>query len=282
MSSDGGFDFLARRGPSQVEVECKFISADIGRQIHRRRLYDLGGVLFPASNRNRDRVTGGKLVRVLLPDRLTSNREHQTALTERIWTVIRDSTSLIDDPVCRVVAENFPLEDSPFSAERSSNVTMDDIGQFLGRAMNIDNAHALLNWQPGQGAIVVHVQSSKPDRVLDEIFRTLKDDAKRQFSGRLPGFLCVHLADVTKDQLKELADADRTGTVTGLQRAASILLQIRPHLHSVALMTDGEVSITRQRTGRSLSTSVQETGPLYIFKNRDHPMANEPSLQTFI
>ena len=47
LEAGGGYDFLAISGSTKIEVECKHVSADIGRQIHRRALYDLGGVLFP-------------------------------------------------------------------------------------------------------------------------------------------------------------------------------------------------------------------------------------------
>jgi hypothetical protein len=58
-----------------------------------------------------------------------------------------------------------------------------------------------------------------------------------------------------------------------LQRAASILLQIRPHLHGIAVMADGDVEITRQAYNGAMSTCVQEVGPSYVFTNPEHPMA---------
>lgn len=51
LETGGGYDFLAISGSTQIEVECKHISADIGRQIHRRKLHDLGEVLFPIFQR---------------------------------------------------------------------------------------------------------------------------------------------------------------------------------------------------------------------------------------
>lgn len=41
LESGGGFDFLAFSNTIHLEVECKFLSADIGRKLHRRRVYDL-------------------------------------------------------------------------------------------------------------------------------------------------------------------------------------------------------------------------------------------------
>lgn len=41
----GGFDFIARRGAATAEVECKTFSADIGRKVHQKRQYQLGGLI---------------------------------------------------------------------------------------------------------------------------------------------------------------------------------------------------------------------------------------------
>lgn len=273
LESGGGYDFLASRDGFEAEVECKHVSADIGRQIHRRKLHDLGGALFQTKDRDGCPANSGRLLRVMLPGRLSGNKEQQQALIERIAAVVSGEAESIDDPVCAVSAEPFALQDSLFSAERGNNVTMKDIERYLSGAHGIENAHVLMNWRPGQGAVIVLVQSRKPDRVLDEMFKRLKTDAKRQFSEKLPALLCVHIADLTQQQLRELAELDRTGTGTGLQRAASILLQIRPHLHSIAVMADGDVEITRQAYNGAMSTCVQEVGPSYVFTNPEHPMA---------
>jgi hypothetical protein len=220
----------------------------------------------------------GLLLRVTLPGRLTGNMEQQRALVERMGAVMSGEAEFIDDAVCAVAAERFALHDSPFSASRGDKLTMPDIEQYLRAAHGIENAHTVLNWRPGRAAVLVNVQSQKPDRVLDELFKHLKADTKRQFSGKLPGLLCVHLADLTQQQLRDLADLDQSGTVTGLQRMASTLLQKRPHLHSIAVTADGEVQITRQRHNGRITTSVQEQGPSYVFVNPEHPMADAQPL----
>lgn len=274
----GGYDFLAASGANQIEVECKHISADLGRQIHLRKLYALGGVLQQPMKEALDRDSQGRLLRVVLPGRLSGNKEEQEALAARINAIMSGKADIVDDQVCRTSAEPFSLQSSPFSSERGRGLTLEDIQQYLRESFGIDNAHVLSHWSPGHAAVVVSFESRKPDRVLDQLFRKLKDDAKRQFSMKLPALLYVHLADVTEPQLFDLAEADRVGTGTGLQRAASTLLQIRPHLHSIAIMTDGPVQITQQQSGNSPSMSVQEQGPSYVYKNPNHPMADNSVL----
>jgi hypothetical protein len=53
--------------------------------------------------------------------------------------------------------------------------------------------------------MILSMQSSKKDNVVDGIYRQLKDSAERQFSSRRPALLCVHLREVTGSQLRELA-----------------------------------------------------------------------------
>lgn len=243
------------------------------------KLYYLGGELSSLIARAVDEGADGRFVQVTLPGRLTGNKEQQQRIAEHIGSVLSGKTVSVDDQACSVSAQPFSLQNSPFCSGHHRAPTMQDIEAYLRIAFNIDEAHVLLNWQPGTAAVVVHFQSQKRDKVLHEVFKHLKADAKRQFSGSLPAFLCVHLADLTQEQLLDLANADAAGTVTGIQQALSILLQIRPHLHSIAVMADGTVELTQERSHNLLDRSVRETGPSYVFRNPEHPMSKVPLLE---
>jgi len=271
----GGFDFLAWRDGAEIEVECKHVSADIGRQIHRRKIDDLGGRLYPVLSSALEGSQVGRLVRVTLPGRLTGSKAQQDAIAKRIAMSLSGSCEG-DTSVCSVIVQEFGIRESAFNLERGGSLTLDEVGEYVRTAFGLEEAHMLANWRPGHAAIIVHFESRLPDRVLDRLFRRLKDDAKRQFSGGRPAFMCVHLADLTQEQLHELARAEHAGTVTGIQRAISILLHRRLHLYGVALMTEGEVHIGKGNQG---TRSVQETGPSYVFRNPDHPDAKNASLQ---
>ncbi|WP_151610871.1 hypothetical protein [Sinorhizobium alkalisoli] len=283
LESGGGFDFLAASGTTRIEVECKHLSADVGRQIHRRKLYALSGVLQAPMERALREVSQGQLVRVTLPGRLSGNKDEQQALADRIGAIVRGKADIIDDQVCIATVQPFALETSPFTLKRGHSLVMEDVQHYLREAFGIDGANVVSHWHPGRAAIIVSIESRERDRVLHQIFRHLKADAKKQFSGELPAFLCVHLADVTEAQLLELADAERTGTVTGLQRVVSALLQRRPHLYGVAIMTDGHVRQSRQRGRGGVTTSVREVGPSYVFHNPNHALASDQVLgQVFL
>ena len=255
------------------------MSADIGRQVHRRKLYDLGRVLRPVLSRALDETHGGRFLQVTLPGRLTANRMQQEAIACHVGAILSGERPDVDGSVCAVSMREFSLQASPFRDEQGRTLSMGGVEEYVRSAFGVEQAHILANWRPGRAAVVVHFQSRKADRMLDELYKHLKDDSKRQFSGKLPAFLCVHLADLTEEQLLELANADRAGTVTGIQRAASILLQRRSHLHSIALMADGAVKMRQGRKGNQLERAVQETGPSYVFRNPEHPRYQDAVLE---
>ncbi|MGE5511456.1 MAG: hypothetical protein ACM31O_09430 [Bacteroidota bacterium] len=275
LENGGGFDLLARCDSTEVEVECKYVSADIGRQIHRRKIYEFGGLVYPLLSRALDHSHVGRLVRVTLPGRLTGSRQQHEAIAGRISMALAGILDG-DTSVCGVRVDEFEIAGSIFSSQRGDELTLDDVGLYVSQVFGLEEAHMLANWRPGHAAVIVHFESEVPDRVLDEIFKHLKDDARRQFSGARPAFMCVHLADVTRHQLLELARTEHAGTVTGIQRAISTLLNRRVHLHSVALMTDGVVST---EPGNRRTRAVQEAGPSYVFSNPDHPDAHNPHLK---
>jgi len=71
----------------------------------------------------------------------------------------------------------------------------------LGRA----NAHVVCVGRPGHGAVVAAVSSRRRDRVVNGIYRELKESAQGQFGGANPALLAIRLLDLTMPQLRELA-----------------------------------------------------------------------------
>jgi hypothetical protein len=276
LENDGGYDFLATSNGRKCEVECKYVSADIGRKIPRRKIYQLGELLVPAMRSAVNTKRGGYLLRVSIPDRLSGSREQQESLASCIQAaLVREVCQ--EQETCSILIEPFDIDQSPFG-ERRGNFTKDEIRDRFCIANNIDNGNALIRWSPGKAAVAISFKSKKDDTVLEKILGNLKKDAKRQFTGMNPAFLLVHLADVSSKQLEEIAEADHSGKVTGIRMAISILLRDRPHIHTVALMTDGAVNVRHIDAGESHSIHTRETGPCYVFANRDHGQADDPVL----
>jgi hypothetical protein len=275
---DGGYDFLATSGGSKIEVECKHISADIGRKIHRHKFYTLAGLLSLIMSRAVEGKQGGIHLRVDLPDRLHGSKEQQQAVASQIQIALTDETDL-ENETCRISIERFDISNSLFSAERGTALTDDDRKEFCNDR-GLESGHTLFRWTPGKTAIVVSFKSRKEDIVLAKILERLKKDAKRQLTGQLPALICVHMADLTEKQLLAIAEDDKSETPTGIKIVLSTLLRERPHVHTVALMTDGSIRVEQNQIGNLCTTSTQETGTSYFLRNPYHPQANDPVLKS--
>lgn len=278
IENGGGHDFFAVSGETKFEVECKHISADIGRKLHRRKLYNLAVRLSPVLHEALNIKHGGFHVRVEIPDRLHGNIEQHQLLTSEIQTALSNGIRS-ESASCRISIEQFDVVKSPFSIERGSNITMDKIREEFCKAHDCEAGHTLFMWHPGKAAIALSIKSRKEDAVLGRILENLKKDARRQFTGQHPAFMCVHMADLSDEQLINIAKTDQSGTVTGIQIALNKLLNDRPHLHTIALTCEGAVSHQRGRTGNLSTSSVQEIAPAYIFRSPDHPQANDSILR---
>src|SRR5260370_8171735 len=130
------------------------------------------------------------------------------------------------------------------------------------------------NWRPGHGAAVLVVQSATVDRVVDGIYRQLKQSAKSQFSGSLPAVLYVQLRDVMGPQLRRLG----AEPVNGLGAIATRLFlgESRDHLAGICFVAPaGPFTRTHSLEGHIMKTNHQDVGLAYVFLNPKHPSANE-------
>ena len=77
-------DFLLRYESRAVaEAECKFVSGDLGRQIHAKEAHALADLLAQWLDRNNGmNVTSGLRSSLVLPGRLSANKDEQAALCE--------------------------------------------------------------------------------------------------------------------------------------------------------------------------------------------------------
>jgi hypothetical protein len=126
-----------------------------------------------------------------------------------------------------------------------------------------ENLNSVTYYEPGSGAVIVVMESERPDRVVDGIYRQLKDSAGRQFSGKRPAVLCVRLRDISASQLVSLAN-DKTN---GLAMIATRLLHggNRSHLAGISYISpSGTVT-------RSAANALQDRGTAYYFPNPKNP-----------
>ena len=269
------FDFLATRDGLSVEVECKFITGDIGRKVHRSLCYRLVDSLRGTATRQYvGRLRTGLLVRLVVPGRLARNQEQQETLSTLIKETLLGRKPLKTDSAHISVSEF----DSTFAAEwvTAGELDQDRMRRTLAEKLGLSNKNMGVFVQ-GQGVVVVVVDSDEQDNVLGAIQAELLNSAKGQLSGNRPGILSCHLADVRGDQLASLARRDRE--VTGLELMTAELLARRPHVHSVVYTAPpGVASQLSAMSDRLLEPSIGVSGLAYRVLNPRHPMADDQRL----
>ncbi|MBT3767215.1 MAG: hypothetical protein HOH80_15265 [Rhodospirillaceae bacterium] len=271
----GTYDFLVEKDGIEIEVEDKYVSADIGRKIHQRRLYQLGKWVLPLSLTTLNSGPGGTLVRVFLPDRLTGSPDQHEAISQGIGQALEFSNSRIDGDDCRIEIENFNFDECPLNMEEPDDSVRIRARQYFEEEHDVENRNMLMLFRPSHGAVVITIQSEKPDQVLNGIYRQLKGSAKNQFSGTRPAALFVYLSDITVEQLDSLAAAGKDKP-TGLQLMANDLIARRPVLHTVCFVTPGVVTTKEKFQDDIWRRSLQESGGVYTFRNPEHPQVDEP------
>ena len=279
IEEGGGFDFLASNDDVEMEVECKFVSGDIGRQIHLKRLHQLGTVLLPEMTAALEDLNGGRLIRISIPGRLGGTKEQHDEIRRFMSQAIADPKSGTRTTPYKISVLEFSIGESPFGQLPPDDISLVQVQRFLSDNFNIDNKNVLINFSPKQGAVLVVVESQKKDAVLKGIHHQLKDKASKQFSGDRPGILCCQLADVTDDQLRSLKSDDGGGT--GLDFMVSDLMKRRPLLHTVSFTSVGTVEERISIIETTRRTSTQVKGVAYTFENPEHPMAGDPRYEVF-
>lgn len=277
LETGGGFDFLAKKGDAEIEIECKMFSADIGRKIHRRLSAKLFKVLEPTLNQVFQTAILGLLVRITIPDRLTpSPRQHEGIRRTVERALIAAQPFESED--CVVTVTDFAIEGSPFAAKNFAQIPKVVAKNFISNLTGKRNPTLMMFVSPGKRTVVTLLESEQPDAVLKGIRRQLRDAASDQFSGERPGCLVAQLHDLNEEQLRSLAmeDSNSRASAHGLQVMTSDLLQTatRSHVHSIVYRAK---SVTPSEEDGVISSP----SSTYVIRNSGHPLANDPAYAVF-
>ena len=279
LEGGSGYDLVASKGGVSVEVECKHISGDIGRQIHRKDLYRLGDRMTPRMVAHLGNLHTGLYLRLTIPGRLHRREEAQEGLCTLLGQAMVSGLGRLEANGCRVELQEFDVAAVADGWASARGVDRGRVAAGLVSHFGLVNKNVLVYVQPAKSAIVVAVESAVEDRVLRAIHRMLRDSSKHQFGGRAPAILCCHLAEVTEEQLVRLREKGEQGI--GLDYMTSDLLDRRPNLHSVTYTGQARVREKLVGAGADAQRSIGETGPAYTIKNVNHAMADDQRLSAF-
>lgn len=257
------FDFLVSRRDWKIEIDCKAASGDVGRQIHGRRFRSLANELMPVLHELVE-ARGGHLLKILLHGGLHGDIEFERSLSEEVGRTLKNGSTEASTKEFSLSLTSFQLNDSPFTT--SPRVPQAEVAGFLSRRFGLENVNSASRWSPGRGAAILVVQSEKPDRVLDGIYRQLKDSASKQFSRARPAVLCVQLRDITEGQLRNI----KAEPNNGLRGVAARLFSgdDRDHLAGVSfLATAGVTTESGYISDGMMHTTLQDVGAAFFFRN---------------
>jgi len=202
-------EFVVKAPELHFDVECKFISIDIARKIHRREFYTLADQLIPQIEK---RKCAGRLD-IRLKDRLDS---------ATVGALCTEVLKKIDSGFLQGDCDITPIGSLAFDLKATSGILV-DATEWTKRVCERkpDEAHcAVFGRAEGtrvRDPLELTVMSEKADAVLDAMKEKISK-AETQFDGSRPGLIVCFLEGINGFELHEL------GSESGLQRMTNYVL----------------------------------------------------------
>jgi len=228
------FDFLARQGTTEIEVECKTTSGDTGRKIHRQEVNRLADTILPTTEQLAE-MPGCHLIHVTIPGRLGKSMEELSGIAAVVATAADHKMSVSRE----LASVNYAFRnlDSWPEPYRDPNFR-----EFFEQQFGRKNSHLLFRGRHGFSVVAVMITSAKADSVVETIAAQAKEAAD-QCSGTRPALIALHLVDpISRPELHGMLK-----TANGMHAIAGAVFKggSRLHVDSVAftvpqrILTDG-------------------------------------------
>jgi hypothetical protein len=195
LEADAPWDLSFARNGIAGELECKSLSADAGRKIHRKDFYRFVDSLRDLLLKRIERGSR-EIIVITLDDRLVPDVGTQGPL--------RSSTArmLSDDTLTTLTENGFRIEREPLEKVVPAKLTggIDDLNPRWQKAYG-GNCHVAGPLTHAYGCVVA-VRSVREDDPSRAQLDALKKAAS-QLSGRAPGFIAVQHEEVTPQDLAQ-------------------------------------------------------------------------------
>ncbi len=263
MIGTGTYDLLVSDiGPSGLEVECKSISSDKGRSIHRREALTFHHLMEGGLGPIRDNLNVGVAVVLTVPGGLPTRHDERVALAKRVLRQITLGLSASFDDGSNIrIAEFDHTRLGDIRNEGHPEVAR----EIIDSVTSTRNRECMVTGT-ARGAFVLVLQSMLDDDPLDQTFRTLGDAARRQLTGSRAGTLIAGFEGIEGEQLISIAgqDDDPRQPPTSLAIKVSKFLNSdnRDHVVGVGFLSRG--SLVPVEDG-----IVEAGGSAYYFPKRD-------------
>jgi hypothetical protein len=226
-NNTGTFDLLVDDlGPTGLEVECKSISEDKGRRIHRLDALNFWGEVWKDISAVAQHLRTGLAVVLTVPYRLPADPEQRAALARQVVSGVLAGASASLSGGMDLRMANF--DPKPVSAAMAGD--RQAFRDAMDAATGTSNREAAVYGTPGGGMLAFVMQSAVKDDALDQVFATLSDSASRQFTGQRGSLFWVAFQGLDAEQLMSVhdQDSDPGQQPTGLRRGVSDFLTNAP------------------------------------------------------
>lgn len=265
MEGSGTFDiYIEGLGTNGLEIECKTVSEDKGKKVHRREAIDFYKIVQPEIAKICKGLRIGVFAVLTVSGRLPTSHTDRLKLANRLVTQILRGQSMIlpDNSHIRVGAFDCSL----LSSRTSKGLSLEALRTAVDSATNTINRNVMLFNTKAGGYIVIAIQSAADDTLMKAVFDTLSDSSKRQVSGKRSAMFFVGFQGIDGAQLLSVAgqDNDPTQPPTVLRREVSRFLSSDSREHVVAVAFASESCLIPVEAGL-----VDSGGITYYFPKRE-------------
>ena len=232
------FDLLVKDiGTNGLEVECKSVSEDKGRKIHRRDALEFYQLVKQQLQTFGSILQTGIAVVLTVPGRLPTSFQQRKDLAKHVIGSVLAAQGIVLEDGSDIRVSEFDIA----ALKSSETEDMPTISREV-----IDQITATRNRESmilgnKEGAIVFVLQSRQDDTMLEYIFDTVSESAKKQASKNRPAIFLVGLHGIEAESLLNLAkqDGDPKQPPTALRVAVSDFLakQNRDHVVGVGFLS---------------------------------------------
>lgn len=263
MEGTGTFDLLVEGlGTKGLEVECKSISEDKGRKIHRREALEFHRLIetkLQPLNRN---LQAGLAIVLTVPGRLPIQYKQKQELAKYITDSVLAARSMVLEDGSDIRISSFDLTTlGVIWAEGSPVISREAIDKITATK----NRECLILGNK-KGAIIFVLQSRQDDTLLQSVFDTISESAKSQVSKTRPALFLVDLQGIEAQSLMSIAqqDDDPKQPPTALRVAASNFLSKlnREHVVGVGFLSNSSLK-------PELHGVVKSSGTAYVFPKKE-------------
>ncbi|MFZ3286395.1 MAG: hypothetical protein WA191_06055 [Telluria sp.] len=265
LDGTGTYDmYVNGLGPNGLAIECKAISEDKGRRVHKRDALEFHALLEPLLVPITTGLSTGLVGVLTVPARLPTNCKDRVQLAKQFAQHILGNRSTTLSDGSRIAVKQFDMSEFGYLPSINKRAARSAIDTVTGTA----NRESMTIGTNAGGALVLTVQSASDDLLMKTTFDTLSDAARRQLPHTHAGILLAGFAGLSHDQLASIAgqDFDQSQNPTNLRVHASKFLggQNRDHVVGVGFLTASDFS--RERNG-----IIDSAGAAYYFGRRESP-----------